>query len=474
MEEILSVGIDIGTSTTQVVFARFTLDNTAGYFSAPHVTICDKKIVYKSQAVFTPLKTASLIDGAAVRAIVDKEYAKAQIQPTEVQTGAVIITGESARKENAAEVLRQLSEFAGEFVVSTAGPDLESVIAGKGSGAWQYSMRNECLTVNLDVGGGTTNLAAFEDGETISVGCYDIGGRLVRLDKDGTISYSSEAARLAADTVGVSLSVGRRVSAAELERVTDKMAALLAQSVGLLPEEPLLRRVKTAGSSDFQTIRKPSRFFFSGGVAACMENEETNPLAFGDIGVLLGQSIKKTFSALSAPFQPGGETLRATVVGAGSYTTSLSGSTIFYTEGVFPLKNLPVCKLTAEEETDCFEGRTEKLGQRVRRFLQQNQTSELALFLEGKSDPTYKELQNLANAAAAVLEQEVPVPKPLLVSVRRDMAKALGLAMHRCLPDRKLAVIDSVQVGQNDYIDVGRPLMEGLVVPVIVKTLLFG
>ena len=184
MASILSVGIDIGTSTTQVIFSRIEMENTSGYFSVPKVSIVEKEVVYKSQVYLTPLKTPVLIDGSAVRDLVEREYRLAGYDRRDVDTGAVIITGESARKENAAEVLAQLSDFAGEFVVSTAGPDLESILAGKGSGAFQYSMDHTCTTVNLDIGGGTTNLVLFDCGEIVSKGCLDIGGRLIRVKPD--------------------------------------------------------------------------------------------------------------------------------------------------------------------------------------------------------------------------------------------------------------------------------------------------
>ena len=140
MADIVSVGIDIGTSTTQVVFSRLTMENAAGYFAVPRVSIVDKQVIYKGQVHTTPLKSPVLIDGAGVREIVAREYGRAGFRPADVETGAVIITGESARKENAAAVLSELSGFAGDFVVSTAGPDLESIIAGKGSGAWRCSL----------------------------------------------------------------------------------------------------------------------------------------------------------------------------------------------------------------------------------------------------------------------------------------------------------------------------------------------
>ena len=135
MKEILSVGIDIGTSTTQVIFSRLSVENTSGYFTVPKISIVGKDIIYKGEIHRTPLRTRTLIDGEAVRDIVSAEFRKAGFTPSQTETGAVIITGESARKENSEEVLRYLSDFAGEFVVSTAGPDIESIVAGKGSGA---------------------------------------------------------------------------------------------------------------------------------------------------------------------------------------------------------------------------------------------------------------------------------------------------------------------------------------------------
>ena len=172
---ILSVGIDIGTSTTHVIFSRLTFKNSAGYFAVPHIAIVDKEVVYKSGIYTTPLENRVMIDGVRVREIVAGEFQKAGYRPEDTQTGAVIITGESARKENSEIVLQELSDFAGEFVVSTAGPDLEAIIAGKGSGARQYSVEHQCRVANLDIGGGTTNLVLFDSGEVIGKGCLDIG-----------------------------------------------------------------------------------------------------------------------------------------------------------------------------------------------------------------------------------------------------------------------------------------------------------
>jgi len=208
-EELLSVGIDIGTSTTQLVFSKLIIENIASNFSVPKVVIVDKEIIYRSEIYFTPLRSPTEIDGTKVREIIESEYKKAGIDKVNINTGAVIITGETARKENAKEVLETLSGFAGDFVVATAGPDLESIIAGKGAGAHVYSKEGRTGVVNIDIGGGTSNLALFDHGEVKDTGCLDVGGRLIKIDKDsGQITYLSEKMKELIQRMNLSLNVG--------------------------------------------------------------------------------------------------------------------------------------------------------------------------------------------------------------------------------------------------------------------------
>ena len=140
MAEVLrSVGLDVGTTSTQMILSELTIENRASAFSVPEMEIAQRKILYKSPIHFTPLLQGELVDGEGIRAIVADEYEKAGISRADVDTGAIIITGETSRKENAATVLHSISDFAGDFVVATAGPDLESVLAAKGAGAVEYS-----------------------------------------------------------------------------------------------------------------------------------------------------------------------------------------------------------------------------------------------------------------------------------------------------------------------------------------------
>ena len=479
---ILSVGIDVGTSTTQVVFSKLQMDNAGGYFSVPRVAIVDKEVVYKSEVYMTPLKTDVLIDTDALRNIVAAEFRKAGYRPEDTDSGAVIITGESARKENSDAVLKSLSDFAGDFVVSAAGPDMESLIAGKGSGAWQYSMDHHCRVVNLDIGGGTTNVVLFEDGETLARGCLDIGGRLIRMNPQGIITKVSPAAAVMAQAAGVSVSVGDRCDELKLTAVTRQMAAALNAYLGVGTDtsaggkaDTILRQIKTPGSSDFPRPEKVQAVFFSGGVADLIYHESADTWAYGDIGVLLGRAIRE--SRLFTDFQKmePGETIRATVVGAGTYTTTISGSTITYSDDIFPLKNIPVIKLDEELQEACFAGETEPVIRRIQWVLGQNDEEHFILAMPGKRNPGYMEMKRAAASIRQIMDRVQPPGEPILLVIESDIAKAMG-QMIRQQPDlkRQVVAIDSIHVEDGEYVDMGKPMMNGMVIPVVVKTLIFG
>lgn len=474
---ILSVGIDVGTSTTQVVFSKLQMDNAGGYFSVPRVAIVDKEVVYKSEVYMTPLKTDVLIDTDALRDIVAAEFRKAGYRPEDTDSGAVIITGESARKENSDAVLKSLSDFAGDFVVSAAGPDMESLIAGKGSGAWQYSMDHHCRVANLDIGGGTTNVVLFEDGETLARGCLDIGGRLICMNPQGIITKVSPAAAVMAQAAGVSVSVGDRCDELKLTAVTRQMAAALNAylGVGTKDIDAILRQIKTPGSSDFPVPEKVQAVFFSGGVADLIYHESADTWAYGDIGVLLGRAIRE--SRLFTDFQKmePGETIRATVVGAGTYTTTISGSTITYSDDIFPLKNIQVIKLDEELQEACFAGETEPVIRRIQWALGQNDAEHFILAMPGKRDPGYTEMKRAAASIRQIMDRVQPPGEPILLVIESDIAKAMG-QMIRQQPDlkRQVVAIDSIHVEDGEYVDMGKPMMNGMVIPVVVKTLIFG
>ncbi|EGO8273799.1 ethanolamine ammonia-lyase reactivating factor EutA [Enterococcus faecalis] len=471
-ETLLTVGIDLGTSTTQLVLSELTVENFASAFTVPRISISDKKVIYRSDIIFTPLLNQSEIDAEPIKAFVAEQYRQAGIQKQDIQMGAVIITGETARKSNANNVLRALSGYAGDFVVATAGPDLESIIAGKGAGAQTYSETKRKPVVNLDIGGGTTNLAVFKDGEVIDTACFDIGGRLIKLDQQQKITYIAPKIQEIINKKGLTLHLGDQATEQNLLPIISELVAVLENSIGLGTQSPFYQLLVTN-----HPLRKGGELpivTFSGGVADCLNTTSTNLFKYGDIGLLLGKYLRKSLIFSVKEVLESAETIRATVVGAGSHTAEISGSTIAYREQILPVKNIPILKLAQEDETLTVT----ELGQRIQEKLNWHrieETPQIALAIRGMSNPTFADIQRYGQGIVAGLASLVAEQMPIIVMVDEDMAKALGHALSAHLPkDYPFICLDSVKVENGDYVDIGLPVAEGAVLPVIVKTLVFN
>lgn len=471
-EELLSVGIDIGTSTTSLVFSKLIVENTASNFTVPRISIVDKEIIFRSNIYFTPLLSNNTIDAQRVKEIVEYEYNKAGIKKEDINTGAVIITGETARKENANEVLHSLSGFAGDFVVATAGPDLESIISAKGAGAQTYSKEHSTSVVNLDIGGGTTNLALFVRGDVKDTGCLDIGGRLIKMDSNNRIIYIAPKIERLIKDKNIELEVGDTATVNKLKPVVKEMVELIKESLFLKPQSNLLDIIVT--NKTISNNEKISYVSFSGGVADYIYNEEKidDYFKYNDIGILLGQEIKNSDIFEKLKLIRSEETIRATVVGAGSHTTDISGSTVTYTEVHFPIKNLPVLKLAKEDEGK--NTLTEAVRNKLNWFKLENDLQSVAIAIEGIKNPSFIEIMDIANGLVGGMKELIDEKAPLVIIVENDMAKALGQAIYALLNYKKnIICIDNIKVDNGDYIDIGKPIADGKVLPVVIKTLVF-
>lgn len=475
-EELLSVGIDIGTSTTQLIFSKLIVENMASSFSVPRISIVDKEIIYKSEVYFTPLISNTEIDRDKIKELVELEYKKANICKSDIQTGAVIITGETARKENANDVLHSLSGFAGDFVVATAGPDLESIISGKGAGAHIYSKEHSTSVVNLDIGGGTTNLALFKRGEVCDTGCLDIGGRLIKIDKSTKeIIYISPKIKDIIKNNNLNLDLGTIATVENLKPVIDMMVKLLLESVGIRPKSELFDYIVT--NKNIKLDEDIKCISFSGGVADYVyyNGEIDDYFKYGDIGILLGQAIKNCEKFKNLKIIRSMETIRATVVGAGSHTTEVSGSTITYTSESFPLKNLPVLKLSKEDEMGDSQHISKAIKNKLNWFKLENDLQNIVIAIEGKSNPSFSDIQTYADGLVDGMQEIIDRDLEFIVIVECDMAKVLGQSMYSKLNFKKnLICLDSVKVENGDYIDIGKPIAQGQVLPVVIKTLVFN
>jgi ethanolamine utilization protein EutA len=293
----------------------------------------------------------------------------------------------------------------------------------------------------MDIGGGTSNLALIRDGRILQTTCLNVGGRLIKFDESGIVTYVSPVLE------GICLQkVGQKAQPEAVAAVAEILVQALEMAAGLREKTELFRKLWTKESGEpWEKMPENVTLSFSGGVADCIE-KNVPWLTYGDMGPVLGQAIRKS-RLCQGEYVLGEETIRATVIGAGCHSTQLSGSTVFYQNVDFPLQNVPV--VTSAEE------------------LEQQETAAI-LALGGQTAPTYGEIKRLAGEIAEGFAE-----KPVYVCMEQDMAKALGQALAlRLGKDRSVLCIDRVKLDEGSYLDVGAPV--GPALPVVVKTLVLG
>jgi ethanolamine utilization protein EutA len=183
---LVTVGIDIGSSGTQVIFSRINLrrygeDLTSRYY------VVSRETLFQSPVALTPYASDERIDDGALGAIIEEAYAAAGVAPRDIDTGVVILTGEALRRENAEAIAALLAEQGGDFVTATAGHHMESMLAAYGSGASKLSYDQSKRILNVDIGGGTTKLGIVENGDVTVTAALHIGGRLQVVDGIGRL-----------------------------------------------------------------------------------------------------------------------------------------------------------------------------------------------------------------------------------------------------------------------------------------------
>jgi len=471
---LLSVGVDVGTTTTQIIFSRLGLKDVARAGQIPRISITNREVLYQSPIVFTPLIDSDTIDADKLKEIVQREYAAANVNPKEVETGAVIITGETAKKKNADEILRALSGLAGEFVVSVAGPHVESLIAGRGAGAAEYSQAHYATVTNVDIGGGSANSATFRSGQPISAAAMNYGGRILEVEHaSGRVRHIAEPARHILADIGLTLQIDSTPTLDDLRRFTNRMADMtveliegtsspLAQKIYLTPPSPISGKgtVLMLSGGIGHYYYKPIRI-----------DSVADATLHDDVGPLLAEALRAHAVLNTYAIVPPAETLRATVLGAGTQTVTLSGSTIWAERQILPIKNVPVIRPELQNDLQPTSVAT-AISAAVRRWDVNLAIDSFAIALELNRALDYTLLTQLANGLKEFCGN-LPSERPLVVIIERDYAQALGQTLKGLAPERSLLVIDQVGLSEGDYIDVGTPLMDGRVVPLSVKTLIF-
>ena len=445
----------MGTSTTQLILSQIQVENQASGFTVPEMAITHREILYRSPVHFTPLKGHNLVDGENLQKLVLQEYENAGITRQQVDTGAMIITGETSRKENAREVLQALSGFAGDFVVATAGPDLESVLAAKGAGATEYSQKTGKTVLHMDIGGGTSNLALICGGEIVRTGCLNVGGRLLKLDTEGRITYVSPVLKSLTEC-----QIGDQPDTEKLSQIAEILCNALEMAAGRKPATDLLKILSTDEVQEsWIPPTEPVIVSFSGGVADCIANA-FEPLQFGDIGPLLGQAIRNS-ALCREDYILGAETIRATVIGAGCHSTQLSGSTVYCRNVSLPKKNLPVVSFSAQEQD------REDFGKCIAQKLSGLDHPEAVIAIPGYESPRHEALSQLAQRILQGVGD-----RPVYLCLQGDMAKALGQKISLMNPEKPCLCLDKLKFIPQSYLDIGTQV--GPCFPVVIKTLVLS
>lgn len=480
-ETLTSLGIDIGTSTTCLIVSRITTARMGGIHAVASVEIVDREVIYRSPVHFTPLLDLDRLDSDAIFRWVNEQLEIAGVQWSQVDSGAVIITGESAGRENAREVVDRLAGHAGRFVVATAGPSLEAILAARGAGAATRSHKGNLSILNLDVGGGTTNGALFRFGEVAGTICAHVGGRLVRMDPEtGRITHISPPAQRVSDLLGLNLQSGQVADPSQLWLLCTGMADGLDQLIqgGELSE---LAQALLIGPP-LQEPLTPDAISFSGGVGREFYSG-TNPrsladvIRYGDIGPMLAAALREGPTAKRFRVEDPLETMYATVIGAGMEVLELSGSTIFLNaKGLLPLHSLPMVRppgITGAEPPDLL---AQEITKALGWFTSGSKPDHpVALALPGIKNPRYSQVLDMAAGIRQGLDAYVAQGLPVVVVLEENLGNVVGNSLAtRLPPDHPIICIDQIRSKNGDYIDIGEPLYGGVVVPVVVKTLVFN
>jgi ethanolamine utilization protein EutA len=465
---VLSVGVDIGSSTSHLVFSRIVLERLDSRY-----VVTTRETFYQSDILLTPYSAAEEIDAQALGAFIERQYKDANVDPDEIDTGALILTGVAVRRRNARKIGELFARQAGKMVAVSAGDSLETVMAAHGSGAVARSIRDKATVMNVDVGGGTSKIAICCDGRVSDVTALDVGARLICLDAGGRIVRVEEAGRRFGAELGLDIEVGREL-APEAQRalaalMADRLFEAMAGGAPASNGSGLLRLDALATSTAIDELT------FSGGVAEYIYGREAQ--SYGDLGAALAQEIRGRIEKLGVKLKRSNEGIRATVIGASQYTTQVSGSTIFVSPlEALPLRNVPVIAPAFALDADAIDAAAVAgaIGAVLRRLDLVDADMPVAVFVPWRGSATFQRLEEFCRGVIDGLAAVLARGHPLVLAGDGDVGGLMGIHLRE---ESRLAnpiiSVDGLELKEFDYIDIGTMLPNSGAVPVVIKSLIF-
>jgi ethanolamine utilization protein EutA len=463
---LTSVGVDIGSSTSHLLFSRLELERQDGRY----VTV-KRDVLYQSDILLTPYIGVTTIDGAALDEFVDRQYHAAGLDRSDIDTGALILTGVALLRDNARAIAELFAGEAGRFVAVSAGDNLEATMAAHGSGAVSLSATGGAV-MNIDIGGGTTKVVICRDGHTAELMAMNIGARLIATNGHGVVTRFEPAGRDIAARLGLDLELDRVASPADLQQLAHYMVDHLLGEVSVGGSSATSHLLRTEPLQDRSNI---AAITFSGGVSEFVYSRAEH--TFGDLGPLLAQGLLARSAELGAPTLETAGGIRATVIGASQYTIQVSGSTIYLSPlDVVPVRNIPVIMPRFPWHADELDAETvaRAIHDALRRFDLLDASSPVALAARWEGSATYSRIQAFCAGAVKAMASHVASGHPLILVFDSDIGGLLGLhfreEMHLTLP---IISIDGVELREFDFVDIGELIPTSGAVPVVIKSLVF-
>jgi ethanolamine utilization protein EutA len=465
---LTSVGVDIGSSTSHLVFSKIVMEQRDTVYVATK-----REVMRESEILLTPYTDVMTIDADALGHFIEEQYSQADISPDDIDTGALILTGNAVRRANARAIGELFADQAGKFVSVSAGDGLETTLVAYGSGAVELSGRENLIVMNVDIGGGTTKIAICKDGEIVDRTVIDVGARVICLDGDGRVSRVEDAGRRFADEAGVSLEVGETLSEDAIASIVESMSDRLFQAMGasqMDADTPSFLRMDPLANAI-----NPDVLTFSGGVSEYLYEREGK--SYGDLGPMLASAAKRRADDWGCTIRQPIEGIRATVVGASQYTIQLSGNTILVApQDTLPLRNIPA--ITPNLELDAegldFEETAEAIRQALARLDLQKGRQPVAICYRWSGSATYQRLDTFCRAVLQGVDTILTKGFPLVLVTDSDVGGLVGLHCHEeCGLKNPVVSIDGISLKEFEFIDIGEFLESSGAVPVAIKSLVF-
>ena len=472
-----SVGIDIGSSTSHLIFSRLTLRRQGVALSSRFVVI-NREILHESPILLTPYIDKTTIDTNKLGDFIHEAYRNANLTPEDIDTGAIIVTGEATKKKNAEAIVALFSAEAGKFVCATAGHNLEAILAAYGSGAvhMTYHEGGDFTVMNVDVGGGTSKVAIVQGGKVIDTCAVEVGARLIAMDENGVINRLEDTALKIAKMAGIDgLKLGATMTDDQKEKFSQTLCDSLFQVLERGKLSPDVENLLLTPNLDF--TEPIHAVMFSGGVSEFIYGYEKRNL--GDLGVQLGKKVRARANQLGGgkiALRPAEVRIRATVIGASQYTVQVSGNTIYLSHpDLLPLRNLQV--VTPEfEQTEAITSAEIKdaVAKALQRFDILDAERAVALAIRWELGPSYPLIRTLAEGLVGAMKEHVDQGQPVVLVFDADIAKLMGNIIEReLIPGAGIISIDGIDLKDFDFIDIGQELPDAKAVPVVIKSLIF-